>query len=242
MGAAVSIQETAEGFLGDIQSIYGDAVSTVIMYGPAVRGGDPAVEDGFNFMVVMRDNSPSELARSAVHLKAWAKRNIALPLFLEEGYIARSIDTFPLEFMAMQASHRVLTGADVLADLTFEKADVRRQCEWELKGKLIHLRAEYLSLKGNAKGLMDLVKRSLATFRLVFGGALYLKDIDLSGKTGDILDSVALAYGLDGTFLQKLEAVARGDIKISVDEADSLFDRYVEELMLLSRAIDKLET
>jgi hypothetical protein len=241
MGAAVNIQQTAEGFLADIQSVYGDAVSSVVMYGPAARGGDQSVDGSIGFLVVMHDNTPSELARCAGHLKSWSKQGIATPLFLDNGYIEQSLDTFPLEFMAMQVSHQVLAGEDVLEGLVFDKADVRRQCERELKGKLIHLRAEYLTLRGNAKALMDLVKRSLATFRLVFVGALYLRDIDSPSQTGDILDAVADAYGLDGVFLRKLEAVARGDIKITVAEADSLFDRYVEELMTLSRAIDNLE-
>jgi len=189
-------------------------------------------------MVIIADNSPSELAKCAGFLKKWEKRGIALPLFLSDDYIRRSLDSFPLEFMAMKAFSRVVAGGDVLGDLSFDPADVRSQCERELKGKLIHLRAEYLSSRGDAKRLMNLVGLTLDAFRLVFTGVLFLKNIDVPAATGDLTDAVAGAYDLDATLFKKLLAVAEGDVSVSGSEADELFDRYVEELMKLSRAVD----
>ena len=103
---------------------------------------------------------------------------------------------------------------------------------------MLHLRAEYLYLRGNAKGLIDLVNRSLATFRMLFAGALYIKKRETPGTTEAIIDAITEEYGLDIKLFQKLFAVGKGEIKIDDVEADELFDKYVEEIDKLSQEID----
>jgi len=234
------LDKTVAQFKADIEGVFGEELKSVALYGPSVRG-EKAKEPYINFLVVVDDNTPSELAKCAPFMKGWRKNLISTPLFLATDYIARSLDTFPLEFMAMQQSYVMVTGDDPLESLEFSTADVRSQCERELKGKLIHLRAEYLNLRGDKKGLTDLVRRSLATFRLLFTGALYLKGLDIPVSTADIMSAVVDAYDLDHTEFKKLTAVAHGEIKLSDAESDELFDVYVEELMKLSKQIDSMD-
>ena len=114
------IQKTADAFLQDIRQAFGKSLRSVILYGTAARDEIFKDRPHINFMVVVEDNTPSSLARCAGQMKKWRKRLIATPLFLDPEYIGRSLDTFPLEFMDMKASYRVLHGEDVLDDLTFE--------------------------------------------------------------------------------------------------------------------------
>lgn len=234
------LQKTVGMFRDDITEQFGDQLKSVVLYGPSVRG-EIAKEPYINFLVIVDDNTPSELAKCAPLMKKWQKDLIATPLFLATDYIARSLDTFPLEFMAMQHSCATVTGDNPLEELSFSRADVRNQCERELKGKLIHLRAEYLNLRGDRKGLTGLVQRSLAAFRLVFIGALYLKEADIPESTADMTDAVVDAFELDSAMFKKLFAVAGGEIKLTDEEADDLFDTYVEELIKLSKLIDTME-
>ena len=234
-----NMKKITDEFLANMKEAFRDSLISVILYGPAVRG-EKSKEPYINFLVVVEDNTPSELARCAKFLKQWYKRMITVPLFLHPEYIGQSLDTFPLEFMEMSSSYHVVLGTDELDGLEYDASNVRNQCERELKGKLLHLRAEYLSLRGNKKGLMDLVNRSLNTFRLLFSGALYLKDRDIPQKTEDIIDAVTEEYGLDTNLFKKLISVAKGEIKVDETEADTLFDKYVEELDKLSNAIDKI--
>ena len=226
-------------FLENVQEAFGEELTSVILYGPAVRG-EKSKDPHIHFLVVVEDNTPSELAHCAQYVKKWNKAKITVPLFLHPRYITQSLDTFPLEFMDMSLSYHVVYGEDVLAELTFDKGDVRNQCERELKGKLLHLRAEYISLRGNSKGLTDLVRRSLNTFRLVFSGALYLKSAEIPQKTNSLFEAVINEYELDASLFKKLSATAKGEIKVTDAEADNLFDLYVEELDKLSSALDNL--
>ncbi len=234
------IQKTADAFLQDICQAFGDSLRSVILYGPATRGEIFKDRPYINFMVVVEDNTPSSLARCAGQVKKWRKRLIATPLFLNPGYIGRSLDTFPLEFMDMKVSYRVLHGEDVLEDLTFEAEDVRRQCERELKGKLLHLRAEYLAIRGDTKLLVDLIHRSLNTFRLVFSGLLFLKGREVPEATRDMMDAISEEYGLSASLFKQLNGVMNGDIKVRETEADKLFDLYIEELDKLLESIDEM--
>ncbi len=233
---ASTLKKNLAEAVSDLKTAYGDSLLSVVLYGRAAREGAGTAD----LLVVLPDTSPSELARIADRLKGWGKKGIATPLFLEEGYIARSLDTFPLEFMDMKAAYEVLYGADVIEDTAFTADDVRAECERELKGKLLHLRAEYLSTQGKARALIDLVDRSLEGFRLVFTGVLFLRDSEAPVATEALVTAVAEAYNLDAAFFKKLVGIARGTIKLDTDEADRLYDRYVEELDKLSAAVDAL--
>lgn len=235
------MKKTADEFLSAVTEAFGKSLKSVILYGPAARGETYKNHPYINFLVVVEDNTPSELARCAKHVRKWNKQSITTPLFLDPAYIQNSLDTFPLEFMDMRSAYNVIFGEDVLCDLNFEAVDVRSQCERELKGKLLHLRAEYLTIRGNTKQLIDLINRSLNTFRLVFTGALFLKEHEAPKDTGILLDAVTEEYGLDSSLFKQLTGVSRGDIKISETEADKLFDLYVEELDKLSNSIDTME-
>ena len=236
------IKKKSDEFLANVRDAFGEGLRSVILYGPAARGESVTGNKVpyINYLVVVDDNTPSELARCAKFVKKWRKQLITMPLFLDPGYIKLSLDTFPLEFMNMSNAYHVIYGEDILEDIEFDKTDVRNQCERELKGKLLHLRAEYLNLRGDKKGLMDLIDRSLNTFRLVFDGALFLRDYEVPKETGYLLGAVTEEYELDASLFKKLSAVANGDVKIDETEADGLFDLYVEELDKLSKTIDEM--
>ncbi len=114
---------------------------------------------------------------------------------------------------------------------------MRNQCERELKGKLLYLRAGYLTHRGASKELAGLVRRSLETFRLVFSGVLCLKGIPAPSGTRDLMDVVCGAFGLDSAPSENSTISASG-AQADHEELDRLFDLYVEELDKLSNAID----
>jgi len=98
--------------------------------------------------------------------------------FSHKNYIESSLDTFPIEFLNFKTSYRLITGEDVLKDLTFEKKFVRLQCERELKGKLLQLRENFLETEGKKKNIEALIRLSLPTFFSIFQAVLFL-----NGKT-----------------------------------------------------------
>ncbi len=232
------IEKIGDEFTEDVRKCFSQKLVSVTLYGQAARSARLQRGAAINFIVAVRDNTPSELAPCSAYMKRWSRHGIAAPLFITPEYIRGSLDTFPLEFMEMKSSYRIFYGDDVLKDLEFEDKNVRTECEREIKGKLLHLRAEYLSLRGDRNGIADLVARSLNTFRLVFGGALYLKRKVAPAETSDLIELAAEVYDLNGKLLREIQDLAFGRIKPSPEKTDFFFDKYVEELDKLSRAID----
>jgi hypothetical protein len=223
-----------ESFKKELIALYGvDLVSVISYYEPYGSG------EKSNLLIIMKDNTPSELSLIAPQIEKWQRKGIGLPLFLTLEYIESSLDTFPLEFMNISRNYEVIYGEDVLEGISFEWADVRSQCERELKGKLLHLREEYLSFYNHSKGLSDLIGRSLEGFLPIFEGALYLKNQSLPSTSREITDKVAAEYDLDRGIFEKLRIIAI-DKKIDRKEAAVIFDRYIEELDKLCTSIDSL--
>ncbi len=230
-------RKKAESFAANLRECFGESLRSVVLYGPAARGEDTK-GTVLSFMAVVTDNSPSAIAPCSGFMHRWTKAGIGTPLIVTPEYIADSLDTFPLEFMEMRSAYTVVAGEDVLAGLEFAPGDVRNQCERELKGKLLYLRAGYLTHRGASKELAGLVRRSLETFRLVFSGVLCLKGIPAPSGTRDLMDVVCGAFGLDSALFGKLHDFGLGALKPDHEELDRLFDLYVEELDKLSNAID----
>ena len=133
-----------DDFVLDCRALFGDDLVSVFLYGSAA-GEDfiPGVSD-YNLGVVLRSVRPEHLRRAALKVPRWRRRRIGAPLFLDPAFIRQSLDVFPIEFTEMTEAHRVLYGPDPFAGLTVGLRNLRHQCEFEVRGKLLALRTAYL--------------------------------------------------------------------------------------------------
>ena len=233
-------EEVFDEFSDGLQRIYGEKLISIILFGSGARDEyNPKVSD-LNFMVILKDNSPSELTKYHKQNTKWRKRNVSTPLFLTESYIKSSLDTFPIEFLEMKRAYKVVKGKDILANIQLSKRDLRLQCERELKGKLLHLRQSFLENRASVKNLSALIKSSITTFAPVFRAALDIAGLDPPQKREEILAAVGKYFNLDGRLFEKLFQISQGKRKVDKGEISRLFDRYVEEIDKLAQRIDQL--
>ena len=68
----------------------------------------------------------------------------------------------------MKQYHQVVFGEDVLSSIEIQPEHLRLQCERELRGKLIHLRQEYLNTGGKSRRIKNLLRFSLPAFVSIF--------------------------------------------------------------------------
>ena len=66
-------------------------------------------------------------------------------------YIRTSLDVFPVEFLNFKLIHATVFGEDIFESLEINRMDLRRQCERELKVKLVSLRQGYISSLGDGR-------------------------------------------------------------------------------------------
>jgi hypothetical protein len=96
------------------------------------------------------------------------------PLLMRVDELSRALDAFPLELNEIIATRRLIAGTDLLAEVTVRTEDLRRACEAQARGHLVHLREGYIEAAGNKKAIARLVTSSIVPFRALLDNAARL--------------------------------------------------------------------
>jgi hypothetical protein len=145
-----------------------------------------------------------DLGRCAVLSAAWKRAGLDVPLLIVHHELARSLDAFPLEFSEIIATRRLITGTDLFNQVTVAPEDLRRTCEVQARGHLVHLREGYIEAAGDDGAGARLVSASAVPFR-----ALLANVARLDGSTADeLMKRLDLSYQTKG-FPDALRAAER---------------------------------
>lgn len=230
-----------ENYVRDWQSAFGKELQSIVLYGSAARGEYLPGKSDINFLIVLTPAGITQL-RAAIELtEKWRKQKVAVPLVITRTYIDNSLDTFPIEFLSMRQHHRVVFGEDVLASLNISKTNLRLQIEREVKGKLLHLRENFLAEGFNRDGLLTLLRQTLPAFNSLFEALLYLRDQPIPDQRREVFARVVELAGLDQKFFERLLNVANQQSKPYRSELWDLFEKYILQIHRLSLFIDAMD-
>lgn len=171
-------------------------------------------------------------------VKKLAKKNV-YPLFVTTEELADGRDVFPLEFLNMKVTGKVLYGTDVFSKLTFDAEHVRRELESEFRTKLITLRQCYLEACGNRKELAILVGKAIPTLAPVCYGMLYLKDVEPPQDVDGLLSAISRAYEVNIDVLSLLSKTEVG--KLSRKDLESMVKDLVKFLTEFGEVFDEMK-
>jgi len=193
-------------------------------------------------MAVVESLTEQDLRACAARAAAWHAHGLATPLFVVAGELARSLDAFPLEFDAIAADHRIVSGPSPFADARVDVADLRRACEVQARSHLLHLREGFIEAAGNAHALAVLVAQSAAPLNALLASVARLEGPSTgSGHAAGDPESAARhterLLGLT-TGLAEVAALARtGDI--AAPSAERLFPVYLAAVERLVEYVDR---
>jgi predicted nucleotidyltransferase len=238
-GNPKNLNECCDAFLRDVKGIWGDGITSVILYGSAAGEGYSPKRSDVNFLVVAEDLNPETLRRLHPLTRGWRRRRIATPLIMRKSLIETSLDSYPLEFLSMMVSYRVLYGEDVLQGLEFRKEDVRLQCERELKAKLLLLREAYVDSSGVKLLLQRLISESLPAMNAIFQGLLYLQGRPWKFVGDPLLSAGKQSFGLNIGLFQDLWRVKRKELRPGAEETHKLLAGYINEVARLAEWADR---
>jgi hypothetical protein len=240
---AKSIKDPKEIFTEiteDYNMIFGDDLVSIIEYGSATGEDYRPGKSDINFMIVLSESGIEALDQAFDTVKKWRKRNVAVPLFLTEGYVDTSLDVFPIEYLNFKRNYVLVFGKDILKDLAFNPEFIRLQCEREIKGKLLILREAFLETSGKGRALKEVVGHSMSAFIAIFEALLYLKGKDIPGKKREIISAVATVFDTDAGVFEKLLDIKEEKTKPSEAEILELFKNYLREVRKLAKLVDTL--
>lgn len=231
--------ERAEKLARDLEAAYGAALVSVVLYGSAARGDfRPGVSD-LNVLVLLTDTRPSTLRHGSALARAWVSEGNQPPLVLSEAEWRASADVFPIEYSDIRDAHRVLHGADPFGGITIDLADLRHQCEHELKGKHIQLRERYLLASGDPAELRELLVRSFSTFLVLFRTVLRLAGGDAPRDPEAVIRQAAAQAGFDPAPLLAVHA-ARGGAKLDARPESPVVTGYLDAVEKVVEWVDRL--
>jgi hypothetical protein len=150
--------------LADLRAIFAARLTSLVIYGRHADGSAPASLP-IHTLALVDDVSVGDLEGCARVAARWHGDGLAVPLIIGRREFARSLDVFPLEFGAIIADHRVVFGADPFTGLAVNEQDVRRACEIDVKGHLLHLREAFIESRGEPGQIGLLVEASAAALR-----------------------------------------------------------------------------
>lgn len=238
---APAVRSRAEPFLAELARLSGADLHSLHVVGSAVTGDWREDRSDVNVLLVLREMNLALLEALAPLGKRYGKKRIAAPLVMDRDYIRTSLDVFPMEFLELKQIHETVLGEDILAGIAIDPWDLRRQCEREVKSRLLGLRQGYLASRGEPAAVKESLVRFLAGYLALFRGILVLFGKSPPRGKKESLAALAAATGLEtGVFGEILE-VKEGHVKSSPADLLSLFERCYRGTERLGRIIDELQ-
>ena len=233
------VAEKAGLFFRDIIQGYGRIIHSIHLTGSALTEDFDEKSSDINSVVVLENMDLGFLEFLAPKGRKFRKSGISSPLIMTPAYIENSLDVFPMEFLNIKLCHHTVLGDDVFKDLVIGRDDLRRQCERELKVKLIGLRQGYLASMGDTKSLAETFKASIAGHIPLFRGIVELKGGAVPVTAHQVIDALSESTGVDcSAFREVLSAKKSGFPKGSLD---TQFERYYNATEQLKKVIDEID-
>ena len=220
---------------------YGSKIVSVVLYGSGADGELHGKYSDLNVLCVLTQLTSVELAASGGVFRWWREQGSPAPLLMSEHEVARSTDSFPIEFKDMKASRKVLAGRDVIAALEISDHNYRTQLEHELRAKLLRLRQKAAGMWEADDMLRELMLDSVSTFLVLARHALAVSGEPVEWKKRATVAACQKRFNIDPEPFYTLLDLREGSIKKLPVAATELFERYRAQIETLVEAVDQLE-
>jgi len=233
------IRDNMKSFADKLTAELGENLQSITVVGSGLTGDFRPGQSDINTVLVLRRQTLASLNAIATLARPMRKKRISPPLLMTESYIEQSRDVFGVEFLDFQLTHRTFLGDDPFAALTFDKKDVRLQCERELKAMLIRLRQGYIAAAANKKLVQDVLISTAKGLMPLVRAMLWLKDIDRPTKAEPTLLEAVEQFLINKDSLITTRKWQHQKVRLSKFELESAFESIyatVEQLALFIRA------
>jgi len=226
----------------EFERIYGEDLQSVILYGSAAGRDYSKKYSDFNIFCVLSQVTPAMLAKSNRVVRKWMKKGNPAPKFFYPSYFTRSLDVFPMEFLDMRDRHEVLLGKSPLEGIEVDPKNLRHQCEFELRGKLIHLRSFYAAQYDKPRHVAEIMVESFPTIVASMRGLMRLMGEKPPADSRAVVEMIGTRVDINPTIFFDIIDIRSGNgLLPRGDDALTHFERYLTELGTLTTFVDELE-
>ena len=215
-------------FINNLKNIYQEDLTSIILYGSAASGEFIDKHSNINLLVVLKDAGLKSLKRSSA-LVHNSKFRVFKPLFLTEDYIKTSLDIFPIEFLDIQENYVVMSGKDVIKDLSIGLKNLKFQCEQELKAKLLNIKNHYLYVKGEIP-LKFLLLKSFTSILHILRNLVRLNGRKPAYLKEDMISQIAEEFKVNPAVFNNILSLKNNRLKLRYAEMEKLLSDFVVEV------------
>jgi len=190
------LEDRLEHFAKAVSDAAAENLVALVLYGSAAAGQHTSRSD-VNLLLILRDARAAALRPLGPAFRDWVRAGDPPPLVFSEAGWRNAADVFPIEIEDIRARHRVLRGANPVADLTTTREDLRHQLEREARGLLIQLRASYAAADADARTLTAVVLDSFGPVLALFRALLRLRGLDVPDSRAELVAAAADLGGFE---------------------------------------------
>jgi len=235
------IIEKFKPFQDEILSGYKDNIHSITLTGSALTEDFVPGKSDINSVVVLTEMDLKFLELLATLGKKYQKKRIAAPLIMTPKYIMNSLDVFPMEFLNIKLLHKTIFGENFFQDLKINRADLRLQCERELKVRLIGLRQGYISCLGNSKMLMHMFIDSFSGYIPLFKGIILLLGKEPPVTSRDTIDVLEEVSGVNTRVFNTVLKQKKQKTKLMMGQLNTIFEDYYAAIERLGDITDGIK-
>ena len=206
----------------DLRRVFGDRFVALV-------AGEAGAAAAF-----VREVRTDDLEAMGAIAGTWHHDGLGTPLLMTPGEFERSLDTFPGEYQALIDQHIVIDGENPLAHARVAPDDLRRACEAQARGHLIHLRQGWIDQSAHEHGLAHLIERSAAPLRRVLTNLARLSGEKPDGDA-TLASFAERRAGLPAALITAILALDRGHGASRAAASQALVPRLGEYLAASER-------
>lgn len=152
---STSARRAFDRMAGDFSRVLGGRFVALVAYSPDRAASFATAIDA------------ADLDALSMLTEVWQRSGLATPLILTSAEFRRSLDAFPLEYQAILDRHVVIAGTPPFDGASVPREQLRRACETQAKGHLVHLRQSWLDAAGHDDDLALRVVGSALPLRVL---------------------------------------------------------------------------
>ncbi len=237
----VQTRDSVKDFAEKLTAALGENLQSITVVGSSLTDDFKPGQSDINTILILGSQTLPALNTIASMAKPMSRKKISPPLLMTQSHIKRSLDVFGVELLDFQLTHQAILGDDPFAALSFDKKDVRLQCERELKAMLIRLRQGYIAAAANKKLVRDILISTAKALAPLLRAMLWLKDVERAGGAEATFAKAAGEFSINADSLVTTGKWRHEKTRLTETEMENAFESIYATVEQLADIVDKLE-
>ncbi|MEI7475591.1 MAG: hypothetical protein WCK67_12520 [bacterium] len=238
-----------------LQNIFGQRLISIILHGASAIDGIQTENQknilsyfmfkqhiplAVSLIIIIDKLDAADLKSASSPISEWKRTGHPLPIFMDREEWFNSTDIYPMEYCDIKRRHKILYGENLINELIISKANLRLQCEYELKNLLIKLRETYLGNIHYTKFLNLAIISSSRKLISLFRSVLEITEETLPHSPKEVTELLGNKVNIDKELFNIIFSAPKAQIKFSKNQIEEIIPKLIDSLNLLLKYVDTL--